>query len=269
MYSGTDTRAVSTVFDVTLFLLIVSVAIGVLVYLPVDGGQTPDAATETASTLATSTESVTYTPAPPGTTATLDERTEYGTVAQLLATATVATAEVDGEPLAPTPAYTQAVRNATKNVLPALGEAARIRATWEPAGTQVRGELTVGPRPPPTAETAAASITVPVSAPVTAPEQDTADRAGRARMIIAAMFPPQQAKTALESTDDEAAIVTARYRAAGSTLGTDVKPALEATDPTSANAMLARALATQLGSDAGSTGTATTDVTLTVRTWSP
>lgn len=270
MFSDRNDRAVSTVFDVTLFLLIVSVALGMLVYLPADEQSTPELATDTASTLATSTESVSYTPAPPGTTAPMDERTEYGTVAQLLASATVATAEYNGEPLAPAPAYTQAVSNATKNILPAIGESARIRASWEPAGTTaIHGELTVGPQPPATAEISAASITIPVGASVAGTAQNQAGETALARSIIAAMFPPNHVATALESTGDEATTVTARYQAAGSTLDVDLRPALQANDPSSANAMLARALAPQLTP----TGTidpeaAPTEVTITVRTWS-
>lgn len=163
---GQAARGVSTVLDVALFLLLVSVAVGLLYAAPRAGDpqSDPDVAAETATTLATTTTTVRYAPAG---SADAPERPVRGTVAEHLAAAAVANARIDGRPLREAPAYHEGVRDVTRRTLADVGDGTRIqvRAVWEPLpGADAGGEVVVGPSPPPDADVHAATVEVPVGA---------------------------------------------------------------------------------------------------------
>lgn len=285
-------RAVSTVLDAALCLLLVSAAVGLLVThsTPHTGG---DEAAEVATTLGTSTETVTYRPVAPeepanssGTVdlSTVENRTDHGTVARLLASAAVADAAVYGDELTPAPNYRDAVRTSVAWI-PATADAnVEVRATWEPVdGGPLHGEVVVGHPPPPDADVHAASMTVPLGE---SPDLEAAARRNghrgvaeaTARSAVDVVFPPERVDPALRSTGDEAVLVRQRYASAGETLGVDPRPSLRADDPEAANAALARELATKIEPQLRTTyddperaaaAVSPTEVTVVVRTWSP
>lgn len=163
------TRAISTVLDAAVFLLLVSAAIGLLYAAPQtdeDGAADPDVAAETATTLATSIETIEYAPAPDGDRAdAATTRPDRGTIAELLAETTVANARLDGEPLTRAPNHEAAVRNATRRTIHRIDSDVRIqvRTQWRPLpGSGLRGGVVVGPSPPEDADVHAATMTVPV-----------------------------------------------------------------------------------------------------------
>lgn len=171
----TPDRGVSTVLDVALFLLLLSAAVGLLYAAPRPGqpATDPDIAAEAATTLATTTTAVEYTPAvdrgdlPALDGADATERTARGTVAEHLAAATVANAAIGDRTLRHAPGHESAVRNATRRTLARIeaGVDLQVRSFWEPLpGSGVRGELVVGPSPPPDANVHAATSAVPVGA---------------------------------------------------------------------------------------------------------
>jgi len=141
------TRAVSTVVDVSLAILLVSAAAVALVTIPADEPDPPDP-DAAARTVLASTVTVDYEPA--------DERAASGRVSTLLAHAAVA-ADRDE-----TPEFVAAVADTTGEVVAEEGGRVELVAT---AGG---GTLRVGSRPPPDASVAATTHEVPANeTPVT------------------------------------------------------------------------------------------------------
>lgn len=166
--NGPD-RAVSTVLDAAVFLLLVSAAIGLLYAAPQsddDATADPDVPEAAATTLATSTATIEYVPAPSGEAdASLENRTARGTIAELLAETTVANARLNGNAFTRAPNHERAVRNATRRTLAHLdGEVeVQVRTRWRPLdGSRLRGGVAVGPEPPADADVHAATMVVPV-----------------------------------------------------------------------------------------------------------
>jgi hypothetical protein len=162
-------RAVSTVLDAAIFLLLVSAAIGLLYAAPQsddDATPDPDIPEAASTTLATSTATIEYVPAPDGRADdSAGNRTARGTIAELLAETTVANARLDGDAFTRAPNHERAVRNATRRALAHLdGEVAiQVRTRWRPlGGSGLRGGVTVGPEPPADADVHAATMMVPV-----------------------------------------------------------------------------------------------------------
>lgn len=160
---STSDRAVSTVLDVALFLLLVGAAVAVLYAAPDGSGASEradaDAAPAVATTLATTTTDVEYQP-----TAGDETVVDRASVLTLLARAAVASAG-HGDDGGIAPRYAAAVTEAVRGELRALERDRRVqvRATWEPLpGSGLRGEVTVGPKPPASADVHAATTTVPL-----------------------------------------------------------------------------------------------------------
>ncbi len=152
-------RAISTVVDVTIFLLFVSAAVAVLTVAP-GPDREPVAVDDRAALLASTTADVEYT-------LRASNRSAHGTVASLLARGAVANATIDGRPLsAGEDDYLDEVSNATHRT---LGPANRtqVLVRWEPyRDAPVRGTVRVGADPPPGRDVTVATISVP--APVAA-----------------------------------------------------------------------------------------------------
>jgi hypothetical protein len=161
-------RAVSTVLDVSLCLLLVSAAVLTLVAAPVDGPD-PAAGTaeELATTLGTTQTSVTYG-------ASDDARTAHGSHAALLATAartdrTAATGQ----------SFREAVRTATRAVLSGDGWRGHVVARWRPyEASEPVGVVEAGAAPPRGADTHAATTTVPSGLRPVGPEARRAAASG-------------------------------------------------------------------------------------------
>lgn len=243
-------RAVSTVLDAALFMLLVAAAIGLLYAVP-DGGDAGGSdrtvAPATATTLATSIQTVEYAPGPAGDRG--PERDARGTTAELLATATVAEARLDGDRLVAAPNYTAAVREAATATLGRLGHdlEGQFRTRWTAMeGADLEGGLVVGPAPPADADVHAATLDVPLGTrSETGPgatgwasgalendsvgSPDTVGRSMRdiahddgcegvatavARRVVGTLYPPQQGRTALLAGEDPAERTGERYERA-------------------------------------------------------
>lgn len=222
-------RAVSTVLDAALFLLLVSAAV-----LTLAGPATPpqvadNHAGEAAGVLATTTAQVNYslTPDPDSLPATDDspngsgfERTAHGSLAALLGDAAVATVRVDGARVTHTgDGFAAAVRTA---VLDALGRPTvetQVVARWEPyPGAPVSGRVTAGPTPPPDAAVQAATLTVPSGASrpwaeAEAPPPTSFDGLARALAdaTLERLFPLDATRRALGRDHPVDALVRHRY----------------------------------------------------------
>lgn len=168
-------RAVSTVLDVTVFLLVVSVAVAALA-LP--GADVPAGrAGEAADTLATTTANATYRLAPAGLPAG-PNRTVSGTNAGLLGRAALANLRLDDRVLAPAAGpFRAAVRSATNRSLDWSGARAGVVAVWRPyPGAPLAGRFAVGPVPPRGVDVSTATLSVPV--PVEGIDAETAAAGG-------------------------------------------------------------------------------------------
>ena len=151
-------RGISTVFDVTLCLLLIAAAVATLT---VPGRQPPDSsADETAEQLATATANVTDAVL----TDDAKRRLVAGTQAELLARAAVANLSLDGDPLAPTTAsFRAAVRNRVRRTVAWSSRATSVTARWAPyPDAPLRGRVVVGPEPPPGVSVGTARLSVPV-----------------------------------------------------------------------------------------------------------
>ncbi|WP_128477985.1 DUF7284 family protein [Halorussus pelagicus] len=163
-------RAISTVLDVSLCLLLVSASALTLAGTPAQDRRSgpptaPDSADEAATLVATSTASVTYRPADSANENTRN-RTVHDTLAGLLASASAANAEPESA--------TDFVRAATATVGRALrraGISAQVVArpsetlptSYSPTSQSTperSGRVVAGPAPPPDADVYAAAVAV-------------------------------------------------------------------------------------------------------------
>jgi len=289
------TRAMSTVADVTVFLLLVGVAAGTIV-----GGVGVDKpaamtnpAAEQASTLATSTASVEYDLVVPASDrrkppdhATRRQRTSHGTVAELLGEAAMSGVIVDGKRLSAAGTdFESKVRSTTRDRLHSRGHKTSVRVTWSPyPGAPVKGEYRVGDRPPDTVDVRAATVTVPSGMEnVSEPAREAARINGYdgtaavvARSVIDGLFPPAQSRYALRGDYPSDVLMTARYERTADLTGASV--AVERQSTTEMNRDLTAALAARLRTDMRSQYNSPADaaravrtsrVRVTVRTWSP
>ncbi|PSQ57336.1 MAG: hypothetical protein BRD23_08560 [Halobacteriales archaeon SW_9_67_25] len=147
-------RAISTVVDVTVFLLFVSAAVATLTAAP-DSHPEPVVVDDQAALLASSTANVEYS-------LRASNRTAHGTVASLLARGAVANATIDGRRLSAGHAdYLEEVSDATRQTL-GPPDRTQVLVRWEPyRGAPVSGTVTVGADPPPGRDVTVATISVP------------------------------------------------------------------------------------------------------------
>lgn len=292
-------RATSTVLDAALFLLFVGAAIATLT-LPVAGPPDSDAADATVDVLATSTADVQYT-LEPGIVQAVDtvpsqdrqaalelRRSAHGTLADHLATAAVATVAVDGQRVTDTRIdYQRVVTNETQRVTRGRTHLAHVSAVWRPyPDAPLRGTVSVGPTPPPSADVHTERLSVGSGLPDAgeparrAATNGSFDDVGAtvASRIVDGLFPPRTTRSALLGDYPVEPLVAHRYRRFGQALGTNVSKPVSRDDPVAANAKLTRALGDRLAADmrrqfespddaARAVSVGTVDVT--VRTWSP
>jgi hypothetical protein len=207
-----------------------------------DGHPDPDPtdrrAARFAGSLSTATASVDYTLAPgaehadgrgvefPRTEGVGFRRSDHGTLAGLLARATVATVAVDGERLTRTrDDYARAVRGAVRAA--ADGSAVNVTAVWRPyPDSHVGSRLRVGPTPPGDRTVHAATVAVPSGVPSARSAARNASSGGFdavaavvADRLVAGLFPPRRANVALGRDYPVPRLVRYRYRRAGEAYG--------------------------------------------------
>lgn len=235
-------RAISTVLDASVCLLLVAASALTLAGAPVAEPTRPDLADETLETLTTSTAQVNYTAG--ASAETRIKRTAHGTLARLLADATLATLQAGDEPVTKNAAFEGAV---TTEVASAVGRPAaswrgspsgvhspsgvQVLARWKPyPGSTLGGQVVAGRTPPAETDVHAASVTVSSGLPdveqraVRAAHDDGFDGVAHvvASAVVRGLFDPQQARRALqagETRPERAALTTARYHTAAETLG--------------------------------------------------
>lgn len=253
-------RALSTVLDVAVFLLLVSAAATTLT-LPTEEPAAPDA--EPARTVvATSTASVNYSLSPgaraadprltrfPRTDGPEFRRHAHGSLGGLLGEAAVRNASIDGRLVTHTATGMAAsVGNATAA---ATGPRTHVRATWRPfRGSSITGKVAAGTPPPADATVAAETLTV--DSGVT--ERRTralraANRSGfegvarvAANATVRLLVPADGMRLALHGDYPVDRLAAHRYRRLGRLLDANVSTAVVEEQPRVANDALRDALA--------------------------
>jgi hypothetical protein len=270
-------RAVSTVLDTLVFLLLVS---GAVVLLTGSHAQPTRSTTahDTADVIGSSTVTVSYSPGANGS----DTTTASGTLAELLAAAAVANASLDSTELTgSTDGFEHAVMTAVASQVSHGTATTQVTATWEPyPNASLRGTVTAGPTPPADAEIHAATLVVPSGlAPVGTDDGDSVGEVASAvaTSVIGGLFPPRQTRMALATDGETASATRAHYRSVAAALGTGLNGSLASNDATAANERLESGLETHLEDDltsrydtsAAAAGAVRVDtVYITVRTWS-
>jgi len=228
----TTDRALSTVLDVTLCLILVSASVLTLVRIP---ARTPTNSTldPTPTVLATSTATVNYSLAPSRSTergtpaasrATDDglERTAHGTLAGLLAAAAVSNATGGGRPLSPSgDGFERAVTAAVRNATGRRSRRIQVLAVWRPfPGARLVGRVVVGSDPATSEDVHATTLTVPSGFPSVRQRASRAARErgynGVARVVaggvVTGAFDANGTSVALAGPTPTARTTASRYR---------------------------------------------------------
>lgn len=291
-------RAISTVVDATVFLLLVGAAVATVVAGTggvADGPRNP--AAEDARRLATETATVNYSLSPAARRADGSvefhatdgagfRRTAHGTLASLLADGAVGAATVDGRPLSNRSLeYRRAVRSVVESRLSRTHVHTNVTAEWEPyPGSPVRGSLRLGDRPPRTADVHAATVRPASSVP---DASERARRAGRedgysgvasvvSHAVVRGLFPPNATRLALRGDYPVDALTAHRYRRTARLLDAP-RPGVSRVTVRESNDRLATALAGRVESglratydspEAAAEDVSVGSVRVTVRTWS-
>ncbi|MFB6302247.1 MAG: hypothetical protein ABEH78_05235 [Haloferacaceae archaeon] len=291
----------STILDAALCLLLVSAGTVAVSTAP-DGGDSTATTRRTgadaaAETVATSTATVNYTLAPgtrrvpgsrvlfPTTGGPAFRRTAHGTLAALLADATMGRVTIGGKRLTRTrDDLATGVRRAVRAAIG--GTHTQVVAVWSPyPGASVRGRTTVGERPPPGADVRAATVVAASGAPAGGrPEgsgngsYETLARRVAAR-TVGTLFPPAAMRFALGADYPASAFARQRYaRAAQLSSARGVVEHVRRGEVRAANRRLAAALADRVERDlrrefdspaAVARAVAVDRVRIVVRRWSP
>lgn len=241
-------RAISTVLDVAVFLLLLSAAVGMLSLSPA-GEPNPVESDDAATMLAATTADITYTLAGA-------ERHAHGTVATLVAHGAVANVSIDGHSVRSSRSYREQLENVLYDRTPAANRTQMV-ARWEPyRGAPVSGEMTLGSTPPPGADVSARRLRVPGPA---APIQSTAKNLGAdgyrdvaavaAREVTSTLLPGTRVDASASRDSPTAAIAEERFRSFASALDVSVDAQLDAGDVSSARRQVTAALTDQFERD--------------------
>ncbi|MFH5797883.1 hypothetical protein [Haladaptatus sp. CMAA 1911] len=221
-------RAISTVFDVSLCLLLISASAFVLVGVkPPDSSMRTRTAESTANVLTTSTAGVNYTI--PTDTGTL-HRTTHGSLAGLLGEAVLANTTIRGGELSHTTDPFE--RRVARRVRERLDHPASVQllVRWMPyRDSHLEGQFVVGESPPPRMDVHAAIVSLPSGFP---PVRERAIDAARhdgyrgvasvvAAAVVAGMVPERTTRLALSDRETSSA-VGLRLRRLAHLYGVDV-----------------------------------------------
>lgn len=234
-------RAVSTVLDVTVCLLLIAVAVGTLTASVPSDGKSMTADGDSVTTLLTT-----------GTTTVETDggRAIHGTLSEQLARATVVSASLDGRRLG-SRAHPKAVERAVADHVP---RRAHVSTRWTPyADAPLESRVEIGTEPPESADIAVTSRTIDSGMEVPTEEETSSFHAladSIARACIDHLFPPARIRVRL--ADPRTAEETAkRYRSVAKSLGVrrKIEPAIADASSNRANDHLATALAGRIESD--------------------
>jgi hypothetical protein len=272
-------RAISTVVDVSVFLLLVSAAAATLVFAPGPGpGSEPVAVDDRANLLASVT-------ADPNYELRGRERRAHGTVASLLARGTVANTSIAGHSLSGGRAeFLERVRAATRRTLGRENRTSVV-ARWTPyRGSPLRGTVRVGPEPPPGGDVTVATLTVP--APVASVGTRGAQRARTdgfdgvasllARETAGAVLPRSRATLPAASDAPATTVTSDRFQGLAAATGVRVSGPLTRGDVAVAHRRAVRGLTETFAADlsarfetpeAAAAALRTGTVRITLRRW--
>lgn len=273
-----NTRGISTVVDVVLFLLLVSTAI-VTVTLPSAAPGAPDA-DESMQLLATTTASVEYELGSGSGTPTGEptaRRSTHGTLAALAARAAVADATVAGRPLSPTSeSFVRAVR---AQIRERIGPRTQVHARWRPyESSPIHGTVIIGPEPSPAADVTARVLRVPVGGaarPTEPPPVGTRVSRTVAERLTAQLLPATSAEVPRVDGPVRRDL-RRRYRLLAGDRAETVTGLFEAGNISAATALTQGALGERIRTDlrrefdspaVAARAVETTAVTVTVRRW--
>lgn len=268
-------RAISTVLDVAVFMVLVSAAVGTVAYAPTPVESGIDAQS-TASLLASTTATVDYE-------IRGADRQGHGTLGTLLARGAVANTSVAGQQVTGlADDFRATVRSRVRETL-RNPNTTQVTAVWQPyRDAPVHGRIGVGATPPPGVDVAAVTVSVP--APFDSTETANLARLSGyrglaehvARPITAALLPSTASGASAGQQNPTAVVSSRRYRAIADSLGVSVEAALTRGDVADAHETVTEALAQRIEADirgrfvspaqarqALQTGT----VTITVRRW--
>ncbi len=229
-------RAVSTVADVSLALVIISAAVVMMgVFLQADPGtHEPMTADRSAETVAGMTvtarynvsgvteHSTTITPADTEiewpTDSTAFARSRHDTMADLLAEAAIANATYGGkQPTVTDGPFEEAIDGRFRTRIGGADTNVHVTAIWRPyRGSSIEGIATAGPSPPVDADISSVTMTVPsgitLQNDVSTLHSRGEDRAEQlARRIVASQFPREEMVHSLESQGMARDIAVYRY----------------------------------------------------------
>ncbi|MFP8952950.1 hypothetical protein ACLI4Z_08265 [Natrialbaceae archaeon A-arb3/5] len=241
-------RAISTVVDVSICLLLITASVVLIAVFLADDSTRHDSqiADETAQTLATSTTTVEYSIQPVeqyDETGVFDdveyeddryERVRHGPLAQLLAAAAVANLQLDGERLSDAGVeFEEGVDANVRSELLGANDAVHVLARWEPyESATIHGEATAGDRPPDDADVSAATLSVSSGFPTVSAddlagtydaENESFERTAEpiADAIVSGSFPNESTTIALQGSDLDRDLALYEYQRMGDELGVE------------------------------------------------
>ena len=261
-------RAVSTVMDVAICLLLVGLAVAALTAAVPSDSQPIEADSDTVvESLMTATTTV----------PTSAEGPVHGTMVEHLIHATVVGATIDDETLTESP-YPDAVSHEIERDTPTR---THVTARWEPyPDSPLHGTINAGSSPPSSADVAVTTRTI--HAGIDSPQFAVADSFGTlavsiAEAYVARLFPEERVR--IQLVDPRTAHATAeRYRTVAETIGVDIDNEIEEASANRANQRLSNALAADLEADlrisyetpeAAASALETEHAQVIVRRWEP
>ncbi len=238
----TSDRAVSTVLDIALALLLITASVLVIgLYLNGDDDLEVDRADHTAETLSGSTVSVVYDVENVTNSSHYDEpegiesyeRTMYGPAVGTIAEAAVVNAEFDGKQLILyADSFSESVAAHVESRLVGANHQVYVTATWQPYDeASIHGNTTVGNQPPVTDDISAVTMSADSGMPTVDDEAlaDTyategADEAAEliAESIVEGYFPTERSQLALERQNLDRAIKSTHYLRMADIVGADL-----------------------------------------------
>lgn len=296
-----ERRAISTVVDVSLGILVIVAAMGVVVTAAETetADHDPTDAAYAAQTVTGSTVNTTYSLGPAleryfsdhrqiGNSSDGSEmsRVSQGPIATQVADLAVAMAAVDGERFwAGGTAYKQALETAVWTRLRGSRFDLSVSARWQPVeGAALQGTTLLGEEPPPDADVSTTTFTVPSGLPDARERAvETVDGPGDygavARVVanatVTGLFPPLETQRALERTGVDSHLTRYRYERLASALDGDWATveahgwlAPSSADATATNTYLSRRLAALLETRLEKSHASAVDAARTVSTGS-